>query len=315
LEDLGDDNMKANYYGIQNLKRVMSGLKDWAVQPNRDYAGLRRMYNQVISQYVRYIMHVTNNIGENRYITAKKQGQPGPVLQFIPKHVQKRALQFIARELFDTPDWLYNKEIFALVGGPGEYSSLSPQKIALDWLVNFNNYAGMSFAEMQQPNDAYTYDEFLVDMEAEIWKELKTVKPISFARRNLQKVYIERLLAILPPEPIKESYVLDYYPLLNKHMQGIISQINQVLSGYKDEASRWHLVEVKKRLQQGLHFSRFPQGNFITTATQPATGFNGFSSEKENGSYSGSLLECTVSPGKEKIYPSCWYPYSIDFLH
>lgn len=271
-EDLGDDAMKASYYGVQNLKRVMSHLREWSGEAGKDYEGLKEMYNEVVNQYVRYVMHVANNIG-NKYWTEKTAIQPGPVVQFIPKTIQKKALKFLCQELFDTPQWLYDKDIFALVGGMGDYQYLWIQKSVIDWLITFDSYLTMSWATMQQPQDAYSYDEFLTDTEEEIWKELKTQKPITFSRRNLQKAYTERLIqyslpiAIEESARIKEKNLMDFYPLCRKHLTSIVKEINKQLSYYKDEESREHLIEVKARMLQALNFTRFPQQMMLPAAT------------------------------------------------
>ena len=39
-EDLGDNNMKANEYGIKNLKRVMENILTWTAQPDGEYTCL-----------------------------------------------------------------------------------------------------------------------------------------------------------------------------------------------------------------------------------------------------------------------------------
>jgi hypothetical protein len=267
-EDLGDDAMKASYYGIENLKRVMKSLRDWTIEPNEDYESLKEMQNQVIGQYQRYIMHVANNIG-NKFWTEKKQGQKGPVVSFIPKEQQKRAVKFLGEQLFNTPTWLYNKNIFSLIGGSGDYIYFIVQRPVINWLVSYDNYETLSYAQMQDGNEAYTFDDFLTDFEKEIWKELKTAKPIEFARRNLQKMYIERLLDYGVPVPgntVPSKLFTDYFPIFHKHMLFIIDDINKALPRYKDEASRGHLLDVKERLTQAVHFSRFPSAAFPGTA-------------------------------------------------
>jgi hypothetical protein len=190
------------------------------------------------------------------------------VLQFIPKSVQKKAMQFLAKELFDTPEWLYNKDIFSLVGGGGDYVYWTFQTQVINWLINWDNYETMSYAQMQQPSDCYSYDEFLTDLENEIWKELKSVNLISPPRRNLQLFYTERIIEYSMPqsggnprEPLKLR--TDFYPLIQKHIRSVITEIDKQLPKYKDETTQLHLKEVRKRLQQALNFARFPQANSL----------------------------------------------------
>jgi hypothetical protein len=304
-EDLGDDAMKASYYGIENLKRVMNHLREWTKEPGKGYEDLDNMYKQVVAQYGRYVMHVANNIG-NKYWTEKTPSQAGPVVQFIPKSVQKKAMEFLAKEVFDTPSWLYNKDIFSVIGGGGDYTYLSAQIVVINWLVTYDNYQTMSYAQMQQPKDAYTYDECLTDMEDAIFKELKTASPISFQRRNLQKVYIERIIQYSLPTTTQSDRIelklkLDFYPLLRKHLSGLLGKIDQQLPKYKDETTQGHLREIKRRLQQALNFARFPQANPVNTTANkpPINGFN-FESEKSISLPMIDLIKRNSLPGSIK---------------
>ncbi|UVP79737.1 zinc-dependent metalloprotease [Bacteroides ovatus] len=51
-EDLGDNNMKANEYGIKNLKRVMENILTWTAQPDGEYTDLTTIYNSVRAQHL-----------------------------------------------------------------------------------------------------------------------------------------------------------------------------------------------------------------------------------------------------------------------
>ncbi len=56
-EDLGDNAMKAGYYGIKNLKRTLEQLPEWTKESNKDYQGLLVMYRELLNQY--YVIWVT----------------------------------------------------------------------------------------------------------------------------------------------------------------------------------------------------------------------------------------------------------------
>ena len=62
-EDLGDDAMKASMYGIKNLKRILPRLEEWTSEKGENYEELSTMYGQLLSQFNRYMGHVTGNIG------------------------------------------------------------------------------------------------------------------------------------------------------------------------------------------------------------------------------------------------------------
>jgi hypothetical protein len=62
-EDLGDNAMKASMYGIKNLQRIVPKLIEWTAEDGKNYDDLETLYGQVLSQFNRYMGHVSNNIG------------------------------------------------------------------------------------------------------------------------------------------------------------------------------------------------------------------------------------------------------------
>lgn len=62
-EDLGDNAMKAGFYGIKNLQRIVPNLISWTKTENEDYKNLSERYNSVVDQFGRYMGHVTKNVG------------------------------------------------------------------------------------------------------------------------------------------------------------------------------------------------------------------------------------------------------------
>ncbi|MFN9112737.1 MAG: zinc-dependent metalloprotease, partial [Bacteroidota bacterium] len=114
-EDLGNDAVKAGNYGIKNLQRIVPNLVAWTKKPNESYELLNEMYNEVVAQYGRYLGHAAKNIG-GIYETPQMNDQPGEVYEFTPKKIQQEALAFINRQLFITPKWLAQQEIFKKTG-------------------------------------------------------------------------------------------------------------------------------------------------------------------------------------------------------
>src|SRR5690606_12803147 len=110
-EDLGNDAMLASHYGILNLKRIVPNLITWTTAPGEDYDDLEEMYGHVISQFNRYMGHVSSNIG-GVYENYKTADQDGAVYTPVPKAHQKKALQFLIDNLFETPEWLIDENIF-----------------------------------------------------------------------------------------------------------------------------------------------------------------------------------------------------------
>jgi hypothetical protein len=191
-EDLGDDAMLASAYGIKNLKRIVPNLIEWTTEAGEDYDDLQEMYGHVISQYNRYMGHVSNNIG-GVYEHYKAADQTGVVYTAVPKDIQKEAMQFIQDNLFTTQDWLLDKSIFDRIEFAG-----SVERIRAIQVRSLNNI--MSLGKMQRLTEAHTYDsktyslpDMMKDLRLGIWSELRTGKKIDTYRRNLQRAHIDRL--------------------------------------------------------------------------------------------------------------------------
>ena len=97
--------MQASAYGIKNLKRVIAHLPEWTKEENDTYKNLNDMYRQVVSQFMRYSLHVGMNVA-SVYQQVRSREQEGDV--YIPsnKKTQKEAVAFLNREVFQTPTWL-----------------------------------------------------------------------------------------------------------------------------------------------------------------------------------------------------------------
>ena len=115
-EQVGDDAMKASMYGIKNLQRILPNLMEWTKEANEDYSNLRKIYGQVVSQFGRYMGHVAKYVG-GILETPKMVEEAGPVYEIVSKAQQKEAVDFLNKNLYATPSWLINKEIFSRTGG------------------------------------------------------------------------------------------------------------------------------------------------------------------------------------------------------
>lgn len=105
-EDLGDDAVKAGEYGIKNLQRMLPELPEWTYENTDIYnRNLSSMYDQVISQYVRYCHHVIRNLG-GVYCDYHTVDQPGPIYTDEPKSRQLDAFRFVTRHILEEPKWL-----------------------------------------------------------------------------------------------------------------------------------------------------------------------------------------------------------------
>ncbi|MFS4468485.1 zinc-dependent metalloprotease [Maribacter sp. 2210JD10-5] len=192
-EDLGDDAIKASDYGIQNLKRIVPKLIEWTQEDGKNYDDLETLYGQVISQFNRYMGHVSNNIG-GVYEHHKTYEQEGAVYMPVPKEHQANCMAFVQQQLFRTPEWLLDQEIFSKTQYSGFVERIRSMQVrTLHNILSLGKMARLIENETANGSKAYSLIDMMSDLRTGIWSELRTGKKIDTYRRNLQKAHIDRL--------------------------------------------------------------------------------------------------------------------------
>src|SRR5436190_3625338 len=269
-ENVGDNSMKASEYGIKNLKYVMAHLPEWTKEENNLYSSnLSGMYLQVLTQYLRYVRHVAMNIG-SVYETWKTVEQPGDIYSSSPKAKQKEAVAFLQKEVFTTPTWLLDDNILNKISSPVRASSASRiQTTALDLILNdrvLNTLLKME--ERFGKENCYTLVEYLDDLQAAIWSEVKTGKPIDIFRRGVQKNYIADLFATMneaeegknivgilvgvPEENLPITVTSDLGSYIGYHLHNLREQILKAIPTATDKDSKDHLKYIADQIKNKL---------------------------------------------------------------
>ena len=197
-EDLGDNSVKASEYGIKNLKRVMEGLPKWTRQDNDQYEDMQTIYYAILDQFSRYQGHVMRNIGSQ-----VENNMPGeePV-GYVSKDRQKEALEYIGRNIFDAPEWLYPGHIINKVEVNPTNQQNSRQENTLVNLLSGRllNKLNNQSADATLQAKVYPVDEYLDDLFAQVWKPLDNASEWkNQERRQLQGVYVSQLNKLLNP--------------------------------------------------------------------------------------------------------------------
>ncbi len=196
-EDLGDDAIKASTYGIANLKRIVPKLVEWTAEDGKNYDDLSTLYGQVLSQYNRYMGHVSNNIG-GVYEHHKTYDQEGAVYTHVSKEHQKNCMNFIQNELFATPSWMLDNDLFAKIEYSGSVERIRRmQERTLNNMLRLGKMARLIENETMNGSKAYGLLEMMRDLRRGIWSELRSGKTIDTYRRNLQKAHIDRLAYLM----------------------------------------------------------------------------------------------------------------------
>ncbi|WP_298288270.1 zinc-dependent metalloprotease [uncultured Lutibacter sp.] len=260
-EDLGDDAIKASSYGIANLKRIVPNLINWTAEKGKNYDDLETMYGHVVSQFNRYMGHVSSNLG-GVYENYKTYDQEGNVYTHVDKAHQKNCLKFINTELFDTPTWLIDKNII----GRTEYSGVterirSIQVRTLNNILSLGRMMRMIENETLNGSEAYSLISMMSDLRNGIWSELRTGKNIDTYRRNLQRAHVERLAYLMNAKDSKSfkgsSYIKstavtvkqsDIIPVVRGELNRIKRDAQRAANATTNTIKKYHLQDIAKRI-------------------------------------------------------------------
>ena len=265
-EDLGDDAVKASNYGIANLKRILPQLREWTTEEGEDYSDLSEMYGQVVGQFSRYMGHVSNHIG-GVYEYHKTADQDGNVYTPVPLKKQRESLNFMHKQLFETPYWLIDKDIIANT----EYSGIVErmrrlQTRYLENMMSLGKLARLVEQETLYGTKAYSLVQFMKDLRLGLWNELYSGKAIDTYRRNLQKGHIERLGYLLTADSqrklpdyggYRKSTAVttdqsDIRSVVRAELVNLRASISANMGASVDTMSRYHLQDAISRINEIL---------------------------------------------------------------
>ncbi|MBC5863325.1 zinc-dependent metalloprotease [Flavobacterium turcicum] len=197
-EDIGDNAMRASEYGIKNLKRILPNLITWSKEDGESYAELDELYGALTGQFRRYLGHVTKNVG-GIYDNPKTYDMTGNQFQVVPKSIQKDAISFLNTQLFNTPKWLLDQNVLSKINPDSGVEAIKAmQDATLSSLM-----AGDRMVRLMETSvaskDNYSADEMVTDLKKGIFSELKSNGAIDMYRRNIQKIYVDKLIELLKP--------------------------------------------------------------------------------------------------------------------
>lgn len=242
-EAIGDDAMRASDYGVENLKRIVDNLIDWTFVEGEDYSDLEELYQNVVGQWGRYTGHVVANVGGVVH-TRKRQGQDGVQYAMVSSERQERAVEYLNRQVFETPEWLLDGEILDRFQGSGATDLVrSRQASAMNQLLNVDRMKRLIEQEAFHGGDAYSLGEMLEDLRAGVWSEVTSGRQTDAYRRNLQRAYLERMGVLLDDEDARQTDIAPF-------VRGELRALRDALSGAgsSDRATRLHFEDSVVRI-------------------------------------------------------------------
>ena len=246
-EDLGDNSMKASTYGVMNLKRIIGQLPEWNIEEGDQYRNVSRMYSALVSQFNRYLGHVSANIG-GRFVTYKSVEQAGPIYEAVPKEQQKEALEWLNANLFQKPVWLVDVPyIYNLTDRPDSYLyTLVDGVVSSGNLFNIQKLSRLEqFAQRDPAN--YKPEEYLSDLTGMVFDELYKGKATDSYRRYLQRRFVSAAIEAATGRGVDNT---DGKSLIIATLNDIQKKAAKAKSS--DKVTQAHWQDIAKTIEKAL---------------------------------------------------------------
>ena len=170
---------------------------------------------------------------------------------------QKRALQFLNREVFRTPKWLIDYKLSNLSGTDLPEQIGKIQQNTLDRLLSIRTLSHLVSAEAQNSKQAYSIRDFLQTLKTGIWYELDNHAAIDVYRRNLQKHYVQTWINLLNPPPKgsrdPDPTQTDASGIARGQLMELQAALKSALPATTDLLSKYHLQDLSERIKLALH--------------------------------------------------------------
>lgn len=262
-EDLGDNAMLASEYGIKNLQRILPNAAVWTKEEAQTYERAQELYDNVVGQFSRYIGHVTKWVG-GVFETPKTYDQPGLVYEVAPAERQREAVAFLHKHLFQTPEWLFEPKVLRLLKPESGVSALMRlQESTLNSLFSSARLQRMLENETFDPAKAYTVSQLFDDLRTGIWAEVPARSSVSLQRRNLQKMFLDKISALAqsPNNPIgviqtPNLYYSDVPSLALATLRQLQADLTAASNAVNDAATRSHYLDCLRRIETALDNTR-----------------------------------------------------------
>ena len=139
---------------------------------------------------------MANNVG-GKYEYDKTAGQEGAVYTFVPEGRQRAAVNFLNRQVFNTPAWMVDQDIFGRTGIDPANVIRGLQTYTLNTLFDDDRLIRMAEDEAVNGDNAYGMFHLFEDTRSAVFAELKSGATADQFRRTLHRLYIDRMGRIM----------------------------------------------------------------------------------------------------------------------
>ncbi len=292
--DLGSSPLEYAKVRTRLVDQLLPGLNDRIIEDGESYAPMRSRFNMLINWKVGGMVFAANYIGGmivNRDFKGDENGQKP--FQVVPAKEQREALDFLAVHCFGVDAYKIPKELFDYLAPnrwlhwgssvPSRYdydvhaNILSMQTTILNQLLSSSTLGRLADAEMRVPDgeDVFSSAELLDKLDSAIYQEIndavKTLKEnpegkvevkISSTRRNLQRVYLQKLISATN-DSATSAGLRDFNALARMRLKMRAADIDQLLNSDRvdfknangrgdDPYARAYLIDCQEKIRQAL---------------------------------------------------------------
>ena len=262
--NLSSDRIESTKLGLKNLERSLNYLLGATVKLGKDYEQLNEAYYELLNTRIDLLLGASKMIGgviETRALGGRAEAEFVPV----PIVKQREVLQYILAEL-EVPNAFVRPDVFYRLDS---YDLMSPlrdrQGFLLQVLLSGNKYRTLADFELTNPAQSYPLVDYLADIQAGVWRELKNPQIISPLRRALQRQYLDMfegqivsLKAYASDAALNNIYVdwevydTDFRAAARMNLRKLLQQIDDALPKITDTTTQAHLQDCRDQIERML---------------------------------------------------------------
>ena len=274
--DLGSDPMKYAKDRFALVEKIQPRIEERLIGDDEGYQRLRGAVNGLLFEQFRALIPITKNVG-GIYFYRDHKGDTNEREPFVPVSAatQKEALQLIMDMAFKPGAFHVDEDLLNKMT-PNRYSDWSVrwgavpidfpiheqvhfmQRYLLDNVLDNGRLARMINNEVRMPNSqgAFTVADMMAMLSGEIFSEINEGQNVDSYRRNLQRAYISRLIAIMlneRPSPLVRPAPEDARSLARYHLAHVSDQMEELLESDKlGTTTKAHFLESHARIDQAM---------------------------------------------------------------
>ncbi|MDC1106709.1 zinc-dependent metalloprotease, partial [Prolixibacteraceae bacterium] len=231
-------------------------VEKWTTETGDDYVVAGKLMNGIIGQWHRYSYHVLANIGgvyQNNIVKGDKEN----AFEYVPGKTQKEAIEYLDKNVFTFPKWLFNapiyKKVYPIRSSPVGYNEYEPTSsyygaisyVMWDLLSDIRMHR-MTLAKDAQGRSGYGPDQMLEDLYKHIFRGTIKGKNLSFNERMIEKTFVDALIIASDRNASKEKGK-------KLHSEEVESWLHVGMPCFhKDHDHQIHQLESNKRFKTGL---------------------------------------------------------------